>query len=76
MKKASHNKNEDDLRPEYDFSKFPPPVRGKYARRYHEGTNLVRLDADVAGAFPSEESVNKALRSLMDLAKASVGSSR
>jgi hypothetical protein len=40
-------------------------VRGKYAARYAEGTNLVRLEADVFRAFPSEKAVNAALRKLI-----------
>ena len=76
MKKASDNREEDDLRPEYDLSGLRGRVRGKYAKRYRAGTNLVRLDADVAAAFPDEQSVNKTLRSLMELAKTSTRSSR
>jgi hypothetical protein len=53
----------DELRPEYDFSKG---VRGKYAKRYAEGTNIVRLEPDVAKAFPTAKSVNDALRGLME----------
>ena len=49
------------MRDEYDFS---AGVRGKYAQRYREGTNLVRLDPDVAKLFPTSEAVNKALRDL------------
>ncbi|WP_332865941.1 hypothetical protein [Pannus brasiliensis] len=56
---------EDDLRPEYDFSRMKGGVRGKYVDRYRAGTNLVLLDPDVAEAFPTGESVNEALRSLM-----------
>ncbi|MCS7081312.1 MAG: hypothetical protein NZ585_14860 [Chloracidobacterium sp.] len=43
-------------------------VRGKYVARYREGTNLVRLDPDVAQAFPDEAAVNAALRLAMQLA--------
>jgi len=39
-------------------------VRGKYARRYAEGTNVVVLDPDVAEMFPDRESVNEALRAV------------
>ena len=61
-----------DLLPEYDFSKG---VRGKYARRYHQETNVVVLDADVAEKFPNSEAVNQALRSLARaLARAGSGS--
>ena len=60
---------DDDLRPEYDLSQLQGGVSGKYAQRYKQGTNLVLLDPDVADAFPTEESVNEALRLLMRLAK-------
>lgn len=60
---------DDELRPEYDFSQLKGGVRGKYARRYQEGTNLVLLDPDVVQAFPDDESVNNALRLLLKLAK-------
>jgi hypothetical protein len=48
-----------ELRPEYDFSKG---VRGKYASRYREGSNVVVLDPDVADKFKTSEAVNDALR--------------
>jgi hypothetical protein len=50
------------MKKEYDFSKGE---RGKYAKQYAEGTNVILLDPDVAKAFPTSESVNKALRSLL-----------
>ena len=56
---------EDELQPEYDFSQLQGRVRGKYAERYREGTNLVLLEPDVAAAFPDAKSVNEALRRLM-----------
>ncbi len=49
------------MREEYDFTNG---VRGKYAERFAEGTNLVRLEPDVAKEFPTSEAVNKALRDL------------
>lgn len=69
MKKDSDHEQEDELRPEYDFSKLEGRVRGKYAERYQAGTNLVLLDPDVAEAFPTAESVNEALRLLMQIAQ-------
>lgn len=56
---------EDDLRPEYDFSQMKGGVRGKYVERYRQGTNLVLLDPDVADAFPDAKAVNDALRLLL-----------
>ena len=46
---------------EYDFSKG---VRWKYAERYKEGANIVKLDKDVAALFPDSKAVNDALRAL------------
>ncbi len=70
MNKKSKNEMDDELRPEYDMRKLlKGGVRGKYARRYREGTNLVLLEPDVAKAFPSEEAVNEALRLVIQLRK-------
>lgn len=55
----------DELREEYDFSSMSGGVRGKHAAKYREGTNLVRLDTDVAQAFATDEAVNEALRKLL-----------
>nr|VFK51734.1 MAG: hypothetical protein BECKTC1821D_GA0114238_11388 [Candidatus Kentron sp. TC] len=62
------NKNEDDLRPEYDFD-FSKAERGKYYRQYAEGTNVVVLDPDVATAFRDSAAVNDALRAMLRLTK-------
>lgn len=59
----------DELRPEYDFSKMAGGVRGKYVERYRAGTNLVLLDPDIAKAFPTDASVNEALRLLLQIAQ-------
>lgn len=68
MKKRDETGAEDELRAEYDFSQLRGGGRGKYAERFREGTNLVLLDPDVARAFPDDESVNDALRLLMQIA--------
>jgi hypothetical protein len=60
MKKAEPTS--DEMRAEYDFS---GGVRGKYAKQYAEGTNVVVLEPDIAREFPTTESVNEALRSLL-----------
>ncbi|MEO0406629.1 MAG: hypothetical protein AAF289_04685 [Cyanobacteria bacterium P01_A01_bin.135] len=60
---------EDELRPEYDFSKMAGGVRGKYVDRYRAGTNLALLDPDIARAFPTDASVNEALRLLLQVAQ-------
>jgi hypothetical protein len=69
MKMESNQELKDDLRPEYDFSKMQGGVRGKYVERYRAGTNVVLLDADVSQAFPTSDSVNEALRLLMQIAQ-------
>jgi len=40
-------------------------VRGKYAKRFAAGCNVVILDPDVARRFADSASVNKVLRSFM-----------
>ena len=58
----------DELRTEYDLkSLLKGGVRGKYASRYHAGTNLVLLEPEVARAFPDEKSVNEALKLVIKL---------
>jgi hypothetical protein len=63
--KNVESEEEDDLRPEYDFSQMKGGVRGKYVERYRQGTNLVLLDPDIAAAFPDAKAVNDALRLLL-----------
>ncbi|MEA2108709.1 MAG: hypothetical protein U9P07_04740 [Pseudomonadota bacterium] len=58
--------NDSDVLEEYDFSKG---VRGKYAKKYAEETNVVVIDPDVAQYFPDHDSVNEALRSLLPIIK-------
>ncbi|MGC1276432.1 MAG: hypothetical protein WBC44_22240 [Planctomycetaceae bacterium] len=57
--------DEDDLRSERDPSALTGGVRGKYLDCYRSGTNLARLEPDVRATFPSDEAVNRAVRSLM-----------
>ncbi len=62
--------NKDELRPEYTRADFPEGfVRGKYAKRLKESSNIVVLRPEVAQAFPNEEAVNNALLSLIDIAR-------
>ncbi len=70
MKKVRES---DDLRPEYKREDLGQGVRGKYFESYQKGTNLVLLSPDVAKVFPTEDAVNEALRSLIDLAQKSAG---
>jgi len=59
----------DDIRPEYDFTKG---VGGLRREAHNAGTNVVFLDSDVARVFTDSESVNRALRLLLDLANKQV----
>jgi len=76
MRKRSDKLN-DELRPEYDVRQLlKAGVRGKYAKRYHAGTNLVLLDPDIRKAFGSEKAVNEALRLVLELRKVGSGKAR
>ena len=69
MKKRSNNAA-DELRPEYDLRELlKGGVRGKYAKQYRAGTNLVPLDPDVRRVFRDDRSVNDALRLVIELQK-------
>ena len=61
MKKANNKSAGPPPRDEFDFSKG---VRGKYARRFAQGTNVVVLESEVAKVFPSSKAVNSSLRGL------------
>ena len=63
----------EDMRKEYRREDLGTGVRGKYYDEYKKGTNLVLLSPDVAKAFPTEEAVNKALRSLINIAQKTIG---
>ena len=62
----------DDLRPVYKREDLGLGIRGKYLESYKNGSNLVLLSPDVAKVFASEEAVNEALRSLIDVAQRTV----
>ena len=55
----------DEMRSEYDFSSG---ISGKHHRAYQLGANIVLLEPDVAKIFKNSESVNHALRMLMEIA--------
>ena len=69
MKKRD-DKMGDELRPEYDLRQLlKGVVRGKYAKQYHAGTDLVLLDPEVRKVFRNERAVNDALRLVIQLRK-------
>jgi hypothetical protein len=57
---------DDELRSEYPPELITSGVRGKYARRYREGTNLVLIDPDLHKLFPDSDAVNRALRDYVE----------
>ena len=65
MKKVKTKLREPTMRTEYDLS---GGVRGKYAQRYKKGSNIVVLEPDVAEVFTDSKSVNKALRTIVEIA--------
>jgi len=69
MKKKSLTERQDELRPEYDDLRalLKKGMRGKSARRFRAGTNLVLLEPDVAKVFADDEAVNAALRLAIQL---------
>jgi hypothetical protein len=62
-------KKDSELLAEYNFASMKGMVKGKYAKEYAKGTNLVLLEKDIAEFFPDAKSVNDALRSLVRIAK-------
>jgi hypothetical protein len=62
MTKGTKKRESAEMLDEYDFR---GGARGKYAKRYAEGTNVVVLDPDIAAVFPDSKSVNYALRALV-----------
>lgn len=71
MKKANIKDNE--MRAEYSRADLGPLVRGKYAARYAKATNVVVIDPALTKAFPNNDAVNAALRSLLAVATAATG---
>jgi len=69
MKNSRAKTNDTDMKAEYDFSKG---VRGKYAKSFAKGTNIVVLDPDVAKVFRNSREVNGILRTLTRLASQKV----
>jgi len=60
-----------EMRVEYDFSNAK---QGQHHKAYVNGTNLIVLDSDVMLHFKNSESVNRALRMLINLAENEVRS--
>jgi hypothetical protein len=66
-------KARENLRPQYEFD-YTKGVRGKYIKRLREeGSNIVVLESDVAKVFSDSASVNKALRSIIEIVRSTKG---
>ena len=70
MKKTVSQRNQDEMKSEYDFASMKGGVRGKHYREYRNGTNIVLLQPEVAEAFPTEDAVNEALRGILTTTRA------
>lgn len=55
----------DDLRPEYPPELIRSGERGKYTKRFREGSNVVLIEPDLVKTFPNAQAVNDALRQLL-----------
>jgi hypothetical protein len=66
----------EEMRKEYRREDLGTGVRGNYLEEFRKGTNLVLLSPDVAAAFPDEDSVNKALRGLIRVARQSTAGAK
>lgn len=69
MSQESKPIGKEEMRAEYEIR---GGVRGKYYERYQQGTNVILLEPDVAAVFHNSQAVNRALRMLIDLARAQV----
>jgi hypothetical protein len=63
------NRDDCELRDEYDFSKMSIVAKGRYAPKRRAGKNVVLLAPDVAQTFPSDDAVNEALRLVLRIAE-------
>ena len=69
MKKQFEIEHDSDMLDDYDFSQGK---RGKYVQRFAQGSNVVVLSPDIIKIFPDSESVNNALRLLIEIAGKSI----
>ena len=66
MRSRKAKPHSDDLRPEYDLATLQGGVRGKYYKKAIAGSNIVVLEPAIADAFRTDESVNNALRAILE----------
>ena len=64
-----NNRDDYELRDEYDFSKMSIVAKGRYAPERRVGKNVALLAPDVAETFPSDDAVNEALHLVLRIAE-------
>jgi len=69
-------KKTEEMRSEYRREDLGKGVRGKHHAAFQKGSNLVLLTPELAKIFPTNESVNSALESLVDVARSVVPKKR
>ncbi|HEV8147936.1 MAG TPA: hypothetical protein VGP79_16220 [Bryobacteraceae bacterium] len=67
--KKTNSRSANEMRTEYDFASMKGGVRGKYAKQYRAGTNLVLLDPKLAEIFTTDAAVNETLRAVLKMTK-------
>jgi hypothetical protein len=58
-----------ELKEEYDLSTMTVVPKGRYAPGRRAGKNIIVLEPDLSRAFPTDESVNEALRLVLKMAE-------
>jgi hypothetical protein len=64
-----NNYDDYELRDEYDLSEMKVVAKGRYTPHRRAGKNIVLLDSDITEFFPTDESVNEALRLIVQIAR-------
>ena len=67
MKKAKSAVPDPEMRSNYKRSDFATLERGKFFKEASAGTSVVLLEPALAKVFPTSQSVNDALRGLLEL---------
>jgi hypothetical protein len=74
--KGKYMKKADEMRTEYRREDLGKGVRGKHYAEFKKGSNLVLLTPELSKIFPSNEAVNAALNSLVEVARSASGLTR
>jgi hypothetical protein len=74
--KGKHMKKAEEMRAEYRREDLGKGVRGKHFAEFKKGSNLVLLTPELSKVFPTNEAVNAALSSLVNVARSVTGLTR